>query len=256
MIMNSKIFGKGMPVLILHGLFGMGDNWTTLGKKLAENQREVHLLDLRNHGKSAHKENMGYELLSQDILRYIEHYKLTPPVLLGHSMGGKAAMHFGLHCSENTKALIVVDISPKAYPPHHQKIIECIKRIPIKSIKSRGDLDRFLQKNTDDPSIWKLLSKNAYRSEEGDFAFRFYLQGIENSYKELMSAQNTEKTYDKRALFLRGANSDYIRKEDFLQIDKLFTRSQIVTIPHAGHWAHADNPYAVYKNIDLFLKYY
>lgn len=256
MIMYSKIYGKGSPLLILHGLFGMGDNWATLGKKWAGDHREIHLLDLRNHGKSFHSQAMSYDLLSEDLLNYIERYKLSKPILLGHSMGGKAAMHFSLYHPESIGALIVADIAPRAYAPHHQKIIASIKHVPLNTMESRGALNEFLQKNIDDPAIRGLISKNSYRSEESGFAFRFYLPGIENNYERLVSAQSAEKTYHGRALFLRGADSDYIVQEDFSEIQKIFPKSEIITIPEAGHWIHADNPQMVYEKVDRFLKAY
>ncbi|WP_265614147.1 alpha/beta fold hydrolase [Bacteroidetes bacterium endosymbiont of Geopemphigus sp.] len=254
--MHSKIYGKGQPLLILHGLFGMGDNWTTLGKKWAGDHQEVHLLDLRNHGKSFHSGAMSYDLLSEDLLNYMERHGLSKPVLLGHSMGGKAAMHFSLHYPENARALVVADIAPRSYPAHHQKIITSIKHVPINTLKSRGALNEFLQENIDDPAIRELLSKNSYRTEEDHFAFRFYLPGIENNYEGLISAQSTEKTYHGKALFLCGDESDYIVREDFSEIQKIFPGSEIITIPKAGHWIHLDNPQAVYEKVDRFLKAY
>ena len=256
MILHSKIYGEGQPFLILHGLFGMGDNWITLGKKWTGDHREVHLLDLRNHGKSFHSETMNYSLLSEDLLNYIEYYMLSNPILLGHSMGGKSAMHFSLHHPDIVKSLIVIDIAPRSYPVHHQKIISSIKHVPINTMKSRRDLNNFLQENIDGPEIRGLLYKNSYHDEKNGFSFRFYLPGIENNYEELISTQNIGKIYNGRTLFLRGDESNYITNRDFSEIQNIFPRSEIITITKSGHWIHADNPKMVYEEVDRFLKPY
>lgn len=112
MILTSKIYGHGQPLLILHGLFGMGDNWTYFGKYWSLHY-EVHLIDIRNHGNSFHSDDMDYLILSKDILSYIEYYKLSYPILIGHSMGGKIAMNIALNYPFIFDKIIIVDIAPK-----------------------------------------------------------------------------------------------------------------------------------------------
>lgn len=123
MILHSKIYGmerEETPLLVFHGLFGMLDNWGTFGKEFGE-KMPCHLVDLRNHGKSFHSEEMSHQVMAEDILNYINHYQIDRVNLLGHSLGGKAVMQFALSYPDRVNKLIVVDIAPKAYPPHHQK---------------------------------------------------------------------------------------------------------------------------------------
>ena len=120
-MLHSKILGEGAPLLILHGYFGMGDNWKSLGLKFAENY-EVHLIDQRNHGRSFHSEEFDYDLLVEDLHEYVVHHQLEKIYLLGHSMGGKTVMLFAVSYPELVKKLVVVDISPKAYKPHHYSL--------------------------------------------------------------------------------------------------------------------------------------
>ncbi|MBR9853818.1 MAG: alpha/beta hydrolase, partial [Algicola sp.] len=86
-VLHSKILGEGKAFIILHGFLGMSDNWKTLGSKYAENGFEVHLIDQRNHGKSFHSEDFNYDILSDDVIRYMEHHNLDSAMVMGHSMG-------------------------------------------------------------------------------------------------------------------------------------------------------------------------
>jgi pimeloyl-ACP methyl ester carboxylesterase len=119
----SKITGKGAPLCILHGFLGMSDNWKTLGNTYAEKGYEVHLIDQRNHGRSFHSEDFNYDLLSNDLLDYLGHHGIAKTHIIGHSMGGKTAMQFACSQPFYVEKLIVADIAPKYYPPHHQEIV-------------------------------------------------------------------------------------------------------------------------------------
>ncbi|MCS6832348.1 MAG: alpha/beta fold hydrolase, partial [Flammeovirgaceae bacterium] len=118
-----KLGTTGVPLVILHGVFGSSDNWLTLGKQLAE-QYEVFLIDQRNHGLSPHSESFDYEVLCEDLHNFIQHHRIALPVVIGHSMGGKVAMLFALKYPTLLRSLVVVDIAPRAYPPHHQAILK------------------------------------------------------------------------------------------------------------------------------------
>ena len=117
-------FGQGKPLIILHGLFGQSDNWNTLGKQFSQNGFEVYLVDQRNHGLSPHSDEWNYPAMSDDILELIIDSKLENVLLLGHSMGGKSAMHFAVHHCEKISKLVVADIAPKKYPESNMDIIE------------------------------------------------------------------------------------------------------------------------------------
>ncbi|MBT8319454.1 MAG: alpha/beta fold hydrolase, partial [Gramella sp.] len=124
MKLHSTILGEGKPFLILHGFLGMSDNWKTLGKQFAKDGFQVHLIDQRNHGKSPHSDEFSYALMAQDIKEYCETHNLRNIILLGHSMGGKTAMLTACENKELVEKLVIVDIAPKYYAPHHQQILK------------------------------------------------------------------------------------------------------------------------------------
>ena len=146
-ILHAKIFGQdkpGTPLLVFHGLFGMLDNWGSFGKEMGE-FFPVHLIDLRNHGKSFHSAEMSHDDLAHDIAHYMEFHHIEKANLLGHSLGGKAVMQFAIKYPVKVEKLIVVDIAPKAYPPHHQGIIKALESVDFEKVTTRQEVEEILK---------------------------------------------------------------------------------------------------------------
>ncbi|MEL6484882.1 MAG: alpha/beta fold hydrolase, partial [Bacteroidota bacterium] len=161
-LLHSKILGQGKPLLILHGFLGMSDNWKTLGGKFSEKGFQVHLIDQRNHGKSFHSDDFDYGFLAEDLKHYIEHHELKDIVLLGHSMGGKTAMQFSCSFPALVGKLIVADIAPKFYPPHHQYIVDALSALDLGQIASRTEADKALSTHIPEFGIRQFLLKNLF----------------------------------------------------------------------------------------------
>jgi len=252
-ILHSKILGKGNPLFILHGLFGMSDNWLTLGRKFSEHF-EVHLLDLRNHGRSFHDDVMDYEVMVQDILKYLEDHNLNNINLLGHSMGGKVAMFFAVLHPEKVEKLIVADIAPKNYPNRHQFIFDALDKVDFNLIKTREDVGKILSQSITNQGIVQFLLKNVYHKTQTTLDWRFNKIDLQKNYELLNEPLPSFYTFDKETLFLKGGNSDYILPQDIHTISAHFPNVQIKTISNAGHWLHAENPDEFYEKCWLFLK--
>jgi len=184
-LLHSKIIGTGKPLIILHGFLGMGDNWKTLGSKYAENGFETHLLDQRNHGKSFHSADFNYDFLSLDLKRYLVHHQIEKASLIGHSMGGKTAMQFACDYPDLTDKLLVADISPKYYPPHHNEIINGLNALNFDEIRSRGQADENLSKHIEDFGTRQFLLKNLFWIEKGRLALRFNLAVLSQKMEEI-----------------------------------------------------------------------
>jgi pimeloyl-ACP methyl ester carboxylesterase len=248
--LNYIKLGQGRPLLILHGLFGSLDNWKTLGNKFAKNY-EVYLIDQRNHGKSPHSDEFDYAAMSSDLLEFIEDHNLRAFYLLGHSMGGKAVMNFAQECDLVDK-MIVADIAPKIYAPHHTIIIESLKNVDFTKVSSRNDVEQLLSEDIKEPAIRQFLMKNLYWREKNVLDWKINLDSICKNLDQIIGAiDNNVVTIP--TLFIRGQNSNYIKNEDFPQIKEQFPNSRIETIPNAGHWLHAENPSLFYNLVVRFL---
>jgi len=251
-ILHSQIIGEGEPLLILHGFLGMSDNWKTLGNRFALGY-EVHLIDQRNHGRSFHSKEFDYEVLADDLLKYVRHHHLEKISLLGHSMGGKTAMFFAVSYPELVRKLIVADIGPKYYSAHHQDILDGLNAIDFTKQTSRSAVSDELEKYVPEFGIRQFLLKNVYRKTKEQLAFRFNLQALTDSYDEVGVMLPSLSQYEGKALFLRGANSGYITNDDMGLISAHFPKSQVVTVKNAGHWLHAENPDDFYDYVVSFL---
>ena len=240
--LHSRILGEGRPIIILHGFLGMSDNWRSVGSRYAENGYEVHLVDQRNHGKSFWSDEFNYDVLAEDLLDYIGQQSLEQVILLGHSMGGKTSMQFAANYPDKVEKLMVADIAPKYYPPHHQEIFEALTSVPVQTIQSRVQADEILSQHLSDAGIRQFLLKNLYWIDKGKLAFRFNLEVLKDRMEEVGQALVTENSFDKPTLFLGGGNSDYILEEDLELIHTHFPFAQMTTIDRAGHWLHAENP--------------
>jgi pimeloyl-ACP methyl ester carboxylesterase len=250
----SKIEGEGQPLLIIHGFLGMSDNWKTMGTQFAVNGFQVHLVDLRNHGKSFHSEEFSYEIMAQDVYDYCKANNLEKIEILGHSMGGKTAMLFATLHHEMVEKLIVADIGPKFYPQHHQAIFAGLNAVDFSKKPSRNEVDEILTKYIPDFGTRQFLLKNLYWQEPGQLAFRFNLAVFNKKMDEIGKPLPDNAIFTKPTLFIRGGDSNYILDEDFGNIQEHFPDCRIETIPNVGHWLHAENPKLFYEITSSFLK--
>ncbi|MEL6810081.1 MAG: alpha/beta fold hydrolase [Bacteroidota bacterium] len=253
MVLHSQIIGEGTPFVILHGFLGMSDNWKTLGRKFAELGYQLHLVDQRNHGRSFHHEDFSYGVMAEDLVKYCDVHGLDEVVLLGHSMGGKTAMEFAVKYPDRVSKLIVADIAPKEYPPHHQDIMKALNTLDFSQTKTRGQADEQLSLYIKELGTRQFLLKNLYWKEKGVLGLRMNLPVLTEKYSEVGRALEAGKTYDGPVLFVRGSRSGYIDDLDELSIKKHFKAAKIATVRNAGHWLHADNPSHFHEIITNFL---
>jgi esterase len=253
MKLHSNILGEGKPLLILHGFLGMSDNWKTLGKDFAEAGYQVHLIDQRNHGRSPHSEEFNYLLLAKDVKAYIDAHALEECVLMGHSMGGKTAMTAASLFPNLFEKLIVVDIAPKYYAPHHQQILEGLTAINNANLSSRGDAEELLAGYIKEAAVRLFLLKNLYWKKKEQLALRMNLESLIENIEEVGQALPEDYSFGKPTLFIKGERSNYIKEEDEQLIKKHFPEAVITGIPKAGHWVHAENKKAFFEAVMHFL---
>jgi esterase len=236
-------FGEGRPVIILHGLFGLSDNWVSIGKRIAT-EFAVYIPDLRNHGQSAHSPTMNYPAMTDDLLEFIEEHDLKNIILIGHSMGGKVAINFALDHPELLAQLVVIDISPRRYPARsvHSDIINAMLSVNLEQVSSRSQVEILLQNAIPDLRIRQFILKNLYYRAPHTPAWRPNLEAIKDNLVLIFDGIPPGRTFLKPSLFVRGGLSDYITPQDESLIREMFPLAQIKTIPSATHWVHADAP--------------
>ena len=190
--------------------------------------------------------------MSDDLIEFVNDHYLRGIYVLGHSMGGKTVMNFAQHCDLIDK-IVIADIAPKAYKPHHNNLVKAMEDIPLDRITSRGEVDELLEENVPDNSVRQFLMKNLYWREKGKLDWKINLPIIKKNMIEIAGAIE-EEVVETPTLFIRGAKSNYISDEDYPLIKKQFPNSIMETIPDAGHWLHAENPKLFYTLVSDFLK--
>lgn len=251
----AKIFGENNPhLIILHGIFGTGDNWNAIGKKLSENFT-VHVLDVRNHGKSFHSSQMNYPVMANDVIDYLAHHQIKKTHIVGHSMGGKITMQSLLDYPDYFDKAVVIDIAPKKYSPQHNEVIVALQSLDLSVAKNRNQIDQQLSQFIPSEFVRQWLMKSIYM-EDNAYRFRFNLEAILSNYSVLSNSILATKNASSPipTLFIKGEKSDYIQLPDDLSlIESFFSNYQLTEIKNAGHWTQADKPMEVYKEILEFL---
>ncbi len=248
-----QTYGEGHPLIILHGLFGSLENWHSLSKVFGEFFK-VFAVDQRNHGRSPHSEVMNYTVMAEDIRQLMQEQNLSSAHVLGHSMGAKTAMQLAVTCPERVDTLVVVDMAPRAYPPHHTEIFNALYSLNLKSFGTRKDVDEALTGKIPDFSTRQFLLKNLIPDKSGGFRWRINLDAIYRNYDELLKGIETNRKFEKPTLFIKGGNSPYIQDEDLSLIRKIFPLAKIRVVEGVGHWVHAEAPREFSKIVLDFLE--
>ncbi len=266
--------GKGEKnIVIVHGLYGSSDNWLTVGKKLGA-RYHVYLVDQRNHGRSPNSEVHTYEAMKEDLARFFEKHGLGKTIVMGHSMGGKTAMAFAADYPERIEKLIVVDMVPKNYLLlgenlgennqyyQHQHILQTLTELLANpdQFRDREDIGNFLTLKLDGKALVQFLLKSFYRDKETrQFKCRINVPVLSDSLDEIIGGVNEHDFKDRipilnyPVLFIKGELSPYIQEEDFKLIRSIYPEAQIVTIPDAGHWLHAEQPARFMDALEAFI---
>jgi len=247
-------FGSGPPMVILHGLFGISDNWVSMARVLG-GQYTVYVPDLRNHGQSPHSTMFNFNVLEDDLLELTEEYNLENIVLMGHSLGGKTSMYFALHHPQKIKKLVIVDISLRksGVNTEHQALIDAMLGVDFSKVSARFDVEKHLVEKVPSRKIRQFLLKNVYWRDNKTLDWRLNLKAINENLLNVFETADIRSQYTGPVLFIRGGHSDYIRDEDIAELKNKFPGAVVKTIPGAGHWVHSDSPGEFLEALRAFL---
>ena len=225
------------PLLIAHGLFGSARNWGAIARNLSAD-RQVLTVDMRNHGNSQWFDNHSYADMANDLAEVISAHGGRADVM-GHSMGGKAAMALALTQPDRLRRLIVADIAPVSYQRTQTPFIDAMRKLDLSQIERRSDADRLLAKDIADAGVRAFLLQSLDLKEK---RWRLNLDVLEAEMPAIMGFPDLQGSFQGPTLFLAGGNSDYILPEYRPRIKALFPQARFARIPGVGHWLHAEKP--------------
>lgn len=241
------------PLVLAHGLFGSGANWRGVAKRLADGRR-VLVVDMRNHGRSFHDDSMSYEDLAGDLLDTLDAQDIDRADLVGHSMGGKAAMVAALTSPQRVAHLVVVDIAPVIYTHSHVPLIDAMMSVDAAALGSRKEADGALQEAIQDAMTRQFLLQSLEKTETG-YRWRLNLEALKQGMGDLIGFPDLNgKTFEGPALFLHGSDSDYVQPEHRMRIERYFPNAEYAAVAQAGHWVHADQPDVLIERVQTFLE--
>ncbi len=239
---HRDLGGAGRPpLIILHGMLGSSRNWQTAGADLAS-RYHVFALDLRNHGKSPHADDMTYDAMMADVREWMDDHELPTATLLGHSMGGKTAMLLACRHWQRVERLFVVDIAPKNYYwVAHRASFVAMNELNLADLHSRAEAELRFEARVPSWSTRKFLATNLERTEEGGWRWQINLPAITAAVPSLeANALSPADRYEGPTRFIAGADSTYIEGSDEPTLRTHFPRAELVTLPHSGHNPHME----------------
>ncbi|QIM66530.1 acyl-CoA esterase [Mannheimia granulomatis] len=241
---------NAQTMVFLHGLFGDLNNLGIIAKAFAE-EYAVLRVDLRNHGRSFHADEMDYHIIAEDLKCLFNQLKIQNTVIVGHSMGGKSAMALADIAPELVDKLVIIDIAPVTYTQNrHQQIIAGLTAVRNAKPETRQQAKAIMVEYIPDEGIQQFMLKSFDNASEE--SFRFNLTALSQNYQHLMDWH--EVRVDKPTLFIKGALSDYIQQEYTNTILSQFPQAKSFIVANADHWVHAEKPDAVVRAITKFLE--
>jgi pimeloyl-ACP methyl ester carboxylesterase len=253
-MLHFRSVGEGRPVVIVHGLFGSGDNWTTLAGHLPGCQ--VFLPDLRNHGRSPHRDEFTLAHLAADLASWSAAQNLGPCPWIGHSLGGKTVLELALTRPDLVTGIAVLDMAPKASTVRYEGFVPALRALDLGSLSSRSEAQERLKAAVPDPATLQFLLKSLVPDETrpGCWRWRLNLESLDRNYAEIWKPVVRGRSWPGPALFLYGAVSDYVAPADEALIREFCPGARLEAIAGAGHWLHADKPVEVMGALHRWLK--
>lgn len=240
-----------VPILLIHGLFGSLENLGVLARILAQDFT-VHAIDLPNHGRSKHSDEMSLSTMASDISKWMDKQGISLAHLVGHSLGGKAAMELALTLPNKVGKLAVLDIAPVKYDARHQDVFQALDAVDLHSIKSRTEADRAMAEYVEEFAIRSFLLKNLEKQGDG-FGWRMNLSTLKNEYERLIDA-NALGCFEGQTLFMKAGHSNYLLPEYQSEVSRRFPNARVRVVNDTGHWLHAEKPELVAGIIKRFLQ--
>lgn len=254
--LNYRQYGDPahVPIVLLHGLFGSAANWGSVARQLVSNHYQVVVPDLRNHGQSPHDADHSYPAMVGDLQGLLDRLGFDSAIMVGHSMGGKAAMQFALTWPNRVAALVVVDIAPVAYTHDFAQVLNAFDAVNLAKIGSRADAEAQMTPYVDAKGLRAFLMQNLLKRDDR-WLWRLNLKALADNGPAITGFPATveSRRYLGPTAFIHGEDSDYVDARHHSQIRALFPHARITSIQNAGHWVYADQPVAFIATLNDFL---
>ena len=241
---------NGPPLLIVHGLYGSARNWGLISKRISSSRRVI-AVDLRNHGDSPWNDSHTYSDMAADLAEVIDHFG-APFDVMGHSMGGKAAMLLALNYPHLVNRLCIADIAPVIYNHDQSQFIKAMRSVDLSTIRARSDVKSQLSQHIENEDLQNFFVQSVDVKNQ---CWKLNLRVLDREMSKILGFPNVDTNFKELTLFLAGARSDYVKAEMRSHICNLFPAAKFAKIPRAGHWIHAERPRELEAALRVFFGY-
>jgi len=240
------------PLVIAHGLFGSARNWGAVAKRLTGGRRVI-AVDMRNHGDSPWSDDHSYPAMAEDLAEALETHGGGEADLLGHSMGGKAAMTAAVTLQPSClRRLVIADIAPVAYRHSHLAYVEAMLAVDLGALSRRSEVEPLIADAVPERSLRAFLLHSLASGPEG-LRWKLNLPALRDWMTSMVGFEPLEGRWAGETLFLRGGASDYADDAGLEAARPLFPAMEVATLPGAGHWLHAEQPAEFAAAVAAFL---
>lgn len=240
-------------IILLHGLFGSSSNWGTVARHLGQDYR-VLVPDLRNHGQSSHDDDCSYEAMVADVLHLLDAQGISAATLVGHSMGGKVAMHLALNHPQRVDGLVVVDMSPVRYAHDFADVVAAFRAVDLAAVRNRSDADTQMAAHISIAGVRAFLLQNLVKRSDV-WSWRVNLDALAMEQKQITGfpSQRHDAVFERPSSFIHGELSDYVKPAYEPEIRRLFPAAALCSVAQAGHWVYAEQPQGFMTCLDDYL---
>ncbi len=238
-------------LVFLHGVMGSAANWRRV---IPAFQKDFQVLayDQRGHGWSF-KPASGYtpEDYSLDLKMILDELGWNKISLVGHSMGGRNALHFAQKYPQRIEALVIEDIGPEGNVDAMKKTIAMVEMVPAPFSSKLAAKEyfehQFVEKLGGGPGaqvLGQYFYTNIENRPDGTADWRFSKNAILSSLLSGHFKPRWDAVEDLRipTLFVRGEHSNDFPRVEYDKVLAVNPAIRGVEVAGAGHWVHFDKP--------------
>lgn len=226
--------GKGSPIVLLHGFCADSWMWADLKKDLLEEGHQVITIDLPGFGQSDVIPAVTIPQMAEAVQAVVQELKLSPFVLIGHSMGGYVSLAYHQQHDYNIKGLTLFHSHPYADTEEtkekRQKNIDFISRqgsaLFVKQLIPQLFVEGFTRMNA--YTVDRLIHRAA----------RFQPEGIMQALNAMKNRADQSKTLENvncPVLFLIGGKETIIPHEWSMKQTTLPAIAHVHTLDKTNH---------------------
>ena len=252
--------GSGVPIVFVHEFAGDTRSWESQVRHfcrryrcIAFNARGYPPSDVPDDG-----EKYSQARARDDIRAVLDALKIDKAHVVGLSMGGFAALHFGFTYPDRARSLVVAGCGYGAAPDQRAQFAAeteaAARRFEelgmAKAATSYALGPSRVQFQNKDPRGWQEFAEQLAQHSSAGAALT--MRGVQKRRPSLYDLVEEMKTIKTPTLIMTG-DEDWPCLEPALLMKRMISSAALVVVPNTGHAVNLEEPAAFNRHIDDFL---